>query len=84
MSDRTSAKEGFILLGILMVANALIGAFAWPYTIESWAHNVAGNPNVQIAGWQGALLGFVPYLGNVTVPAAVVTWIAMLIVRGGS
>ena len=38
-----------------------------------------GCVGVLIMWWQGAIIGFVPYLGRLSIPAAVVTWLLMLI-----
>lgn len=72
----TTERAGCVLVLVLMVFNALIGAFLWPYTINTWL--VFAGKAAHIVWWQGCLLGFVPYLGNATIPAAVITWILML------
>ena len=55
----------------------LVGTFLWPYTINSWMEHVGKEGTV--VWWQGALLGLVPILGPLSIPAAVVTWILLLI-----
>ncbi len=60
--------------------SALIGAFAWPYVINEWLV-FAGRP-ATVEWWHGALLGFVPGFGFVSIPAAVITWIALLFLGG--
>ncbi|MHA2219878.1 MAG: hypothetical protein ACXACY_28615 [Candidatus Hodarchaeales archaeon] len=69
---------GFSCVGLLFIflVSAVIGAFTWPYTINTWLAFIGKEP--QIVWWQGALMGFVPYLGQVSIPAAIVTWILML------
>ena len=59
--------------------SGIIGAFLWPYTINSWLEVAGKEPQVQ--WWQGFLLGYVPYLGQLAIPAAVITWIAMMAIR---
>lgn len=55
---------------------ALIGALLWPYTLNTWLEYF-GKPQT-IVMWQGALLGFCPVIGQLTIPAAIITWILML------
>lgn len=61
---------------LILFISAVIGAFCWTYTLNTWLAFL-GKPE-SIVWWQGALLGFVPYLGQVSIPAAVITWILML------
>lgn len=69
-------KGHCLVLLLIMFIGAVIGAFTWPYTINTWLVYIGKEP--QIVWWQGMLMGFVPYLGQVSIPAAVVTWILML------
>jgi hypothetical protein len=64
----------FVILLIL----SLVGAVCWPYTINTWLVFLGKDP--VIVWWQGMLLGFVPGLGQVSIPAAVITWILMLFI----
>ena len=70
--------NGYVGIGILLilVISALIGAICWPYTINSWLAFFGKTP--KIVWWQGALLGFVPWLGQASIPAAVITWVLMM------
>ena len=61
---------------ILIGLSALIGAFAWPYAINSWLAYAGKAPCVE--PMHGALLGLVPGFGYLSIPAAAVTWVAML------
>lgn len=63
---------------IVLSISALIGAFTWPYTINSWLEVIGKEPS--IVWWQGCLLGFCPYIGQASIPAAVITWILMLFI----
>jgi len=56
--------------------SALVGAFAWPYAINEWLVLV-GKP-ASVEPMHGALIGLVPGFGWASLPAAVITWIAML------
>ena len=63
---------------VILLISAAIGALCWPYTINTWleyAHRTA-----RIVWWQGALLGFCPFIGQASIPAAVVTFILMLFI----
>jgi len=74
-----SAAAGCVGVLIFCLIFAVIGAFCWTYTINTWL-TFAGKPQA-IVWWQGALIGFVPYLGRLSIPAAVVTWLLMLILQ---
>jgi hypothetical protein len=72
-----SSGAGAGCLGLILLTIAVcVGAICWPYTINTWLVFLGKTP--QIVWWQGALLGFVPGLGQLSIPAAVVTWILML------
>lgn len=64
---------------IALGVSALIGIFTWPYTINTWLLFAHKDP--AIVWWQGLLLGFVPGLGQLSLPLAVLTWIAMLFLK---
>ena len=68
-----------IVVLIILVLSSLLGAWLWPYSINTWLVFLHRPPCV--VGWQGALLGFCPFLGQATVPVAVITWILMLFLR---
>ena len=63
-------------IALFLGASALIGAYAWPYAINEWLVFAGKPPTVE--HWHGALLGLVPGFGYLSVPAAAITWIAML------
>ena len=60
----------------VMIICAAIGALLWPYTINTWLVYAGKAP--KFLWWHGALLGFCPGVGQLTVPAAVVTWVLMM------
>ena len=79
MSDKkVFGMYGVVILFVVAVST-LIGGFLWPYTIEGIA-SMVGNDSVAIAFWQGALIGFVPYLGQLTIPAAIIVWFLLMII----
>lgn len=67
-----------VLIALLLLISAAIGAICWPYTINTWLVFL-GKPPV-VVWWQGALLGFAPFIGQFSIPAAIVTWILMLFI----
>ena len=69
-------KEQSLVLLITLAIFAAVGGFLWPYTINSWLVFFGKDPTIVF--WQGALLGFCPGIGQVSIPAAVITWILML------
>lgn len=66
----------FFIFIIVLAVSACIGGFLWPYTLNTWLH-FFGKPE-SIMFWHGALLGFCPIIGQVSIPVAVITWILML------
>ena len=63
-------------LAFVWAVSGLLGAFLWPYTINSWLRVAGKRPKVE--RWQGFLLGLIPIVGQFTIVAALVTWVAML------
>ena len=61
---------------VIFLSGILIGAFCWPYSINTWLLYVHKTPSV--VWWQGALIGLVPGIGHLGLPIAVITWVAML------
>jgi hypothetical protein len=61
---------------IVLCVSAIIGAFVWPYSINTWLE--FANKEPVVVWWHGVLLGFVPAIGQVGLPLAAITWIAML------
>jgi hypothetical protein len=64
------------LVALFLILSAIVGGLCWPYAINSWLA-FAGKPQV-VLFWHGALIGFVPWIGQLSIPAAIITWIAML------
>lgn len=64
----------------ILTLSGIIGAFCWPYTINSWLVFFGKAPNV--VWWQGFILGYVPYFGQISIPAAIFTWLLMLFLMG--
>ena len=65
-----------VMLLIIFTLGAIIGAFCWPYTINTWLVFFGKPPS--ILWWHGVLLGFAPFIGQASIPAAIITWILML------
>lgn len=66
------------VVGMLFVLSifGIIGAFCWPYTINTWLVFVGKVPKV--LWWHGFILGYIPWFGTLSIPAAIVTWVLML------
>ena len=64
------------LLLLILTLSGIIGIFCWPYTINHWLVFMGKEPS--IVWWQGFLLGYVPYVGQISIPAVFITWILML------
>jgi len=73
-------KASFTLIIFILCISALIGGFCWTYTINTWLDFIGKSPN-HIKFWQGAIIGFIPYIGQVSLPAAGATWIAQLFLK---
>jgi hypothetical protein len=61
------------------IFSGFIGTVLWPYIINSW--QVYNNKPPTVCWWQGALIGLIPFIGPLSIPAAVVTWILMMILK---
>lgn len=66
---------GFIL--IILLISAIIGGFLWPYAINEWLVFFGQVPAVEF--WHGMILGVCPYIGQMSLPAVIITFIAMII-----
>jgi len=77
MRSRSTGGGGVaIIIAIVVIISAIVGALAWPYTINSWL--MYAGKAASVRGWHGALLGFCPFVGQLTLPALVITWILMM------
>ncbi len=71
MNDKANtAGCGCFLLA--MVLNALLGGFATQYVVEFWGSMLNGVP-VDVPFWACAIAGI--FIGEVTIPAAIATWL---------
>ncbi len=76
MKKSNDGIVGLIVFFILLIVGAAIGAVLWPYTINAWLVYFGKQP--VFTWYYGALLGVVPYFGKLSIPLAVITWIAMM------
>lgn len=67
-----------IVILVVLSLSGIVGAFCWPYSINTWLVYFHHAP--KLVWWQGALLGYVPFLGQASIPVAVITWILMLFI----
>ena len=68
--------RAIIILSVAFVLAFIMGALLWPYTVNSWL--VYFGMPAKLVWWQGGILGMLPYVGRVTIPAALGTWILLL------
>lgn len=80
-------KELLIVLGMWLFCLSLycgisfaIGAWLWPYTINTWL--VYADKPPQIEWWMGGLFGLVPGVGHSSIMCAAITFVAMLFLGG--
>ena len=76
MAKREMSTRGAICFLIFWVT---LNALLWPYIGNSWLEYNGKPP--QIVWWQGALIGFVPYLNRLVIPIAVITWFMMMLLK---
>ena len=65
-----------LVLVVLLTISGVIGAICRPYTINSWLEYAGHEPG--LLWWHGFLMGYVPGLGQASLPAAVLTWVLMM------
>ena len=75
-NERLIASMGCGFFLFVMAINGIIGAICWPYTINTWLI-VAGKESA-IVWWHGFLMAYVPGLGQLSIPGAVITWIIQM------
>ena len=63
----------FLFILFILFLNALLGAVLWPYSINHWINWADGHG--EFLWWHGALLAFIPGIGQLCMPAAIVTLI---------
>ena len=61
---------------MVLIISAIIGGFCWTYSLNTWLEFFSKEPNIVF--WQGMVIGFVPYFGQVSIPFAIGTWVLML------
>ena len=66
-----------IVLTILLAVHVLLGGWLVPYTANSWLA-YAGS-SARLVWWHGAVLGCIPGVVEVAIPASVVTVVLMSI-----
>ena len=76
MKNDLSIKTYIIIIFVILTLSALIGGFVWTYSINKWLVFFGKEPSLVF--WQGALIGFAPYLGQASIPVAIITWVLML------
>lgn len=71
-------KKGnvFIILLAILIISAIVGGYTWTYSLNTWLAYFG--KETTIVFWQGALLGFAPYVGQASIPVAIITWILFL------
>jgi len=69
----------FLIVVVVLVISGLIGGICWPYSVNTWLSWVDKEP--AFGFWHGFGCGFVPVIGQLSIPAAVVTFIADLFIE---
>jgi len=76
-NDNSGCIAMLVATATILAISLVVGAICWPYTINHWL--VFFGKTSTISAWQGALLGIIPGFGQLSVPAAVITWVLMLL-----
>jgi hypothetical protein len=66
-----------VIFLVIEIISAITGGFLWSYSINSWLA-FAGRPEI-VKFWHGMLLGCCPIIGQFSIPVAIITYIAMMI-----
>lgn len=69
-------KLGMGTVVFALLVSALIGGFAWTYSLNTWL--VFFDKEPIIVFWQGMLLGLAPVVGQSSIIVAIITWILFL------
>lgn len=81
-SKRKSAKDSLIVLTAIFVGVmallGVLGAVCWPYTINYWLVFLDKEPTM--LWWHGVLMGYIPIMGQLVWPLAVLTWVLSLFI----
>lgn len=64
---------GCVVWIFAIVINVAINSFCFPYALNYWL--VFFHKTAVVQWWQGALIGFVPGIGQLGIAFAVITWI---------
>ena len=65
-----------VIFALIFSVSGLIGGFLWPYCINTWLHWAEKPETVKF--WHGFLIGMVPGVGGLSIPAALLTFIVNL------
>ena len=69
-------KHGLQIALITLLVSAVIGGFAWTYSLNTRLVYFGKEPIIVF--WQGMLIGIAPFLGQSSVVVAIITWILFL------
>jgi hypothetical protein len=77
----TDAAASCVFLCGLLLLKIGAAVLCWPYALNAWL-DFAGKPHA-ITWWQGALIGFIPFIGRVRVSASVafITFVLLLFLK---
>jgi len=64
------------ILLIHVIVGGFLGMLLVPYTLNSWL--VFFGKESTIVWWKGALIGIIPGIGELMIPAAFITFVLML------
>jgi hypothetical protein len=64
------------LFGTMVAGSMVMGSILWPYTINAWL--VFVDKPATMVWWHGAIAGVFPPIGFLSLPASLITYVAML------
>lgn len=79
-------KKGFtaveaiigVLVAAFIIAVCITCGLCWQYSITAWGNHF--HKAIHIKFWQCMLLGFIPFIGQASLPVAAGTWIVMMFI----
>ena len=71
-------KEKLIAICVIFVVMVLACGACLDYTVSTWLE-FAGKPDT-FKYWHGCLCALIPVIGQLTIPAAFITWILMMFI----
>lgn len=70
---RNIAGFGVFMLVLIFLLSFFIGGSLWTYSLNTIADRVDSPAHFEF--WQGGLIGLIPYIGQCSIPVAIIVYI---------